>query len=134
MIRAVGTCSGRKSRSHIALPLRAFHDPNACPASPVTAKMLDNLISVTILLIRAQGGDGLDGGVLPGATKWSQAVKALVDDMFWIVNATGRPLELKNDWSGPESDSYGTMKSRIGSRSSWCKGPSKHVRFTTVRR
>jgi hypothetical protein len=39
-IRAFGTDCGRKSRNHMSgLPLD-FHDPKACPESPVTAMML----------------------------------------------------------------------------------------------
>jgi hypothetical protein len=43
-IRALGTESGRKSRSHMAGWSLAFHDSNACPQRPGTAMMLGNYI------------------------------------------------------------------------------------------
>lgn len=41
-MRAFGTEGGRKSRSHISGPPLAFHEPKACPDSPVTAIILEN--------------------------------------------------------------------------------------------
>lgn len=44
-IRAFGVVSGRKSLSHMSGLFFDFQDPNAWPASPVTAMILESIAS-----------------------------------------------------------------------------------------
>lgn len=83
-ILAVGTCCGRKSRSHIVARLRDFQDPNAWPARPVTAMILRFVYGVSLcsLFIGASRCSSyiLYRDFIDRVTQRCQAKKVRVDD------------------------------------------------------